>query len=270
MKIKIFTVLFLAGSIIQLLLPACSNRSRHRLPKNFTYNIFKDSIKAVVYDSNNDETNIFDSTIFTPGKDSVQNLLIQIDSTWHHELSMIESMDTLLRIWKKNDQYEQSDLESIRENLKVLDSFLIRKQVADSGKCSEKDCLLYAEVIKQNQTMYLYLDGGLIDSFSVSTGVKNRQTPVMSVRPSGPLFTKYTSKKFPGGNYMGLGNMPYVVFIKGGYAIHGTTPGNHNKLGKPASHGCIRLHPINARIFYELVKIIGVSDTWVSVKDSLP
>ena len=69
---------------------------------------------------------------------------------------------------------------------------------------------------------------------------------------------------------MGMGNMPYVVFIRGGYAIHGTTPGNFAKLGTPASHGCIRLHPVNARIFYELVKLTGLADTWITVKDSLP
>jgi lipoprotein-anchoring transpeptidase ErfK/SrfK len=92
----------------------------------------------------------------------------------------------------------------------------------------------------------------------------------LSVRASGPLFKKYTSRKFPGGNYQGLGNMPYAVFIKGGYAIHGTTTGNFAKLGTRASHGCIRLHPVNAKIFYELVKLIGINNTWVSITDSLP
>jgi hypothetical protein len=48
----------------------------------------------------------------------------------------------------------------------------------------------------------------------------------LNVRGSGPIFKKYTSKKFSGGNYEGLANMPYAVFIKGGYAIHGTTTGN--------------------------------------------
>ena len=109
----------------------------------------------------------------------------------------------------------------------------------------------------------------MIDSFKVSTGKGKYETPELNVRPSGPLFTKYTSKKFPGGNYQGLGNMPYVVFVRGGYAIHGTTPGNFSKLGTKASHGCIRLHPDNAKIFFELVKRIGLDNTWVTVSDSL-
>jgi lipoprotein-anchoring transpeptidase ErfK/SrfK len=80
------------------------------------------------------------------------------------------------------------------------------------------------------------------------------------------MYLKYTSKKFPGGNYMGLGNMPYAVFIKGGYAIHGTTPGNFSLLGRTGSHGCIRLHPENAKTFYDLVQKHTLKNTWVTVQ----
>ena len=66
-----------------------------------------------------------------------------------------------------------------------------------------------------------------------------------------------------------MGNIPYAVFVKGGYAIHGTTPGNFSKLGTEASHGCIRLHPDHGRVFYELVRLIGLSNTWVKVQDTI-
>jgi len=46
--------------------------------------------------------------------------------------------------------------------------------------------------------------------------------------------------------------MSYAFFVRGGYAIHGTTPENFSKLVTKASHGCIRLHPDYARIFFEL------------------
>ena len=61
--------------------------------------------------------------------------------------------------------------------------------------------------------------------------------------------------------------MPYAIFIKGGYAIHGTTPGNFLKLGHRASHGCIRLHPDNARKLFELVNSYGLQNTWVKVHE---
>jgi lipoprotein-anchoring transpeptidase ErfK/SrfK len=109
----------------------------------------------------------------------------------------------------------------------------------------------------------------LTDTFSVSTGNKNHPTPDINMRPNGPTYIKYSSRKYPGGNYQGLGNMPYVVFIKGGYAVHGTTPGNFLKLGHRASHGCVRLHPDNAKLVYELVNTYGLENTWVTVTESL-
>ena len=115
--------------------------------------------------------------------------------------------------------------------------------------------------------MYLYENGNIVDTFLVTTGNRKHKTPQMNRRPSGPMFLKYTSKKFPGGNYMGLGNMPYVVFIRGGYAIHGTTPGNFSLLGRTASHGCVRLHPTNAKIFYDMVQKYSLNETWITIQN---
>ena len=49
--------------------------------------------------------------------------------------------------------------------------------------------------------------------------------------------------------------MPNSVFFHGGYAIHGT--GYIKNLGRPASHGCVRLHPSNAAKLYSLVHKYG-------------
>ena len=49
--------------------------------------------------------------------------------------------------------------------------------------------------------------------------------------------------------------MPHSLFFYGGYAIHGT--GAIRQLGRPASHGCVRLHPANARALYPLVGSYG-------------
>jgi lipoprotein-anchoring transpeptidase ErfK/SrfK len=59
--------------------------------------------------------------------------------------------------------------------------------------------------------------------------------------------------------------MPHSIFFRGGYAIHGT---NHVKsLGRPASHGCIRLHPSNAKKLFKLVKTSGPSNTRIVVQN---
>src|SRR5215204_3869854 len=49
--------------------------------------------------------------------------------------------------------------------------------------------------------------------------------------------------------------MPYSLFFRGGYAIHGTN--SIRQLGRPASHGCVRLHPGNAAALYRLVQSRG-------------
>ena len=46
--------------------------------------------------------------------------------------------------------------------------------------------------------------------------------------------------------------MPHSIFFNGGYAIHGSY--EIGRLGTPASHGCIRLHPHNATTLFNLVQ----------------
>jgi hypothetical protein len=48
--------------------------------------------------------------------------------------------------------------------------------------------------------------------------------------------------------------MPYAIFFSRGLAIHGTTMGG---LGRPASHGCVRLSVDHARDLYEWVEQYG-------------
>ncbi|TIP72473.1 MAG: L,D-transpeptidase, partial [Mesorhizobium sp.] len=57
--------------------------------------------------------------------------------------------------------------------------------------------------------------------------------------------------------------MPHAVFYRGGYAIHGT--GSVKSLGRPASHGCVRLHPRNAAAFYSMVRKAGFRNTRIVV-----
>lgn len=253
--------------VVSIVLQHCKPAGSKKLPENFNYKSFKDSIQAEIKDTAVDTQNIFDTTIYNPAVDTSGPLLKKFDSVWRREITTMGQIDTLLKLWKKTDTYTPEEMEVIKKNVIVLDSFFSKAHASEHDDCKENDCIIYAEIIKSKQTLYLHLDGELIDSFPVSTGISSRETPSMSVRPSGPMLIKYTSKKFPGGNYNGLGNMPYAVFIRGGYAIHGTTIGNFKKLGSRASHGCIRLHPVHAKIFFELVKRIGINYTWIIIRD---
>lgn len=254
----IFTMMFFLS---------CKTTERKKLPDHFSYASFKDSILHHKPDTIFETQNMLDSSMYDPSADTVIPFLKRYDSLWRSDIAVMQKIDSLIRLWKKTDKYSAEELEAIKANQAILDSFLNKSHAVEHSGCKEKECLIFAEIVKSKQILYLYLDGILIDSFAVSTGMPKYETPTMSVRPHGPLFTKYKSRKFPGGNYMGLGNMPYAVFIRGGYAIHGTTVGNFKKLGKKASHGCVRLHPVNAKIFYELVKRIGIDYTWVTIKE---
>ncbi len=50
--------------------------------------------------------------------------------------------------------------------------------------------------------------------------------------------------------------MPYAIFFSRGLAIHGT---NERGLGRPASHGCVRLSVPHAQELFELVEQNGAT-----------
>ena len=58
--------------------------------------------------------------------------------------------------------------------------------------------------------------------------------------------------------------MPHSVFFSGGYAVHGSYDVRH--LGRPASHGCVRLSPGHAATLYGLVEDQGVRATRVVIR----
>lgn len=135
-----------------------------------------------------------------------------------------------------------------------------------STRCYRATCKVWAQVVKAEQKMYLYVNGSLVNAWPVSTGVRGHGTPNFDRHPNGRIYDRYTSTKYPGGDYLNLGNMPYAIFIEGGFAIHGTGKGNWKKLGKEASHGCVRVHPDNAFKFNRLVREAGIYNTWITIQ----
>lgn len=194
--------------------------------KKFDYAAF---VAATPVDHlNYDEENVFDSADYDPAAANIDEVL----SEW--------------------DEYYGS-LSSITDFAAVGDG------------CRRATCQVWARVSIAEQRLYLYVDGEHVDTWLVSSGTGNR-TPKFDRHPNGRIYNKYSSKTYPGGDYNGLGNMPYAVFIQGGYAIHGTPRSNWSKLGSKASHGCIRVHPDNGYRFNRLVREVGISNTWITVE----
>src|SRR4029078_2848486 len=56
--------------------------------------------------------------------------------------------------------------------------------------------------------------------------------------------------------------MPHSIFFTTrGHAIHGTE--HTRNIGRPASHGCVRLEPENARTLFNMVKQEGMANVRV-------
>ena len=115
---------------------------------------------------------------------------------------------------------------------------------------------LVAHVDISSQTMTVHKDGRVIHRWKVSTGRSGYRTPTGTYGPK-RMHTMWHSRKYQ------MSPMPYSIFFRGGYAIHGT---NYvSKLGRPASHGCVRLHTANAKRLFQLTRQVGPKNMRVRI-----
>jgi lipoprotein-anchoring transpeptidase ErfK/SrfK len=106
------------------------------------------------------------------------------------------------------------------------------------------------------QRMYVYVDGKLQHDWAISSGRKGYETPTGSYRPT-RLEREWYSRQYDDAP------MPNAIFFSGGYAIHGTY--ETRRLGRTASHGCIRLAPSNAARLFSLVEERGRRSTRIEI-----
>jgi lipoprotein-anchoring transpeptidase ErfK/SrfK len=106
------------------------------------------------------------------------------------------------------------------------------------------------------QAMTVTVDSLYYATWRVSTARRGYHTPIGTFRP-------YLLKRMHYSSKYENSPMPYSVFFRGGYAIHGT--GYVKSLGRPVSHGCVRLHPRNAATLYRLVRSYGMGNTRIVI-----
>jgi lipoprotein-anchoring transpeptidase ErfK/SrfK len=115
---------------------------------------------------------------------------------------------------------------------------------------------------KSTQEATVFVDGVETYNWKVSTGKPGYVTP------SG-TYTATSMNKIWYSKEWDNAPMPHAVFfMKDGHAIHGTL--EVKNLGKPASHGCVRLAPENATILFDLVKQNGLKNTQVVLSGETP
>lgn len=128
--------------------------------------------------------------------------------------------------------------------------------LAVSGRAQAGDVSVRIDL--SDQQMEVRLDDVTRYVWPVSTARQGKCTPVGT----------YTVQSMKRMHYSTLYNnapMPWSIFFRGNYAIHGTT--QTDQLGNPASAGCVRLHPENAEILYDLVLENGRSNTVIEIAE---
>ena len=113
-----------------------------------------------------------------------------------------------------------------------------------------------AHISLSTQRMNVSIDGVPRFNWAISTARPGYRTPTGTFKPTA-LFRYHASTIYSGSP------MPYSIFFLRGYAIHGSYETKY--LGRPASHGCVRLHPSNAAALYSLVKTYGPSNTVIRI-----
>lgn len=106
------------------------------------------------------------------------------------------------------------------------------------------------------QKMIVKLHGVAVHEWPISSGRGSYRTPVGTFKPQSMRVRHFSS-------LFNNAPMPYSIFFHGHYAVHGTT--DIKNLGRRASHGCVRLHPANARVLFELIQKRGAANAQIVV-----
>ncbi|HXN66177.1 MAG TPA: L,D-transpeptidase [Bradyrhizobium sp.] len=114
------------------------------------------------------------------------------------------------------------------------------------------------QIDKSSQRIAVSVDGMTRYNWPISTGRSSYGTPSGVYHPQ-LMARRWFSRKYYNSP------MPHAIFFYGGFAIHGTY--ELSRLGGPASHGCVRLHPSNAATLFSLVEHSGPRNTRIEISN---
>ncbi len=114
------------------------------------------------------------------------------------------------------------------------------------------------QIDKSSQRMAVRVGGMMRYNWPVSTGRSGYGTP------SGVFHPQLMARRWFSRRYYNS-PMPHAIFFYGGFAIHGTY--ELTRLGGPASHGCVRLHPSHAATLFALVERNGPRNTLIEISN---
>ena len=134
----------------------------------------------------------------------------------------------------------------------ALAALFVFLTAADHAKAA-----ILVQIDRSTQTMQVVVDGYPRYTWPVSTGRRRLPTPAGVFHPQS-MAVRWYSRKYDNSP------MPHSIFFHGGIAIHGTY--ETAWIGRPVSHGCVRLQPTNAALLFSLVRQEGMGATTIVVR----
>ncbi len=151
---------------------------------------------------------------------------------------------------EQRKELQKHELDKLRKEQQKIQ----RQRVTEVKRGESRGLTVHIDLSQQG--MSVYRRGLLLYKWRVSTAKKGYVTPTGIYRP------KYLRKMHYSQRYH-KSPMSHSIFYSGNFAIHGTK--SVSRLGRRASHGCVRLHPKNARKLYSLVQKYGKKNTVIKI-----
>lgn len=141
----------------------------------------------------------------------------------------------------------------------TLSRLVLAAAIVISGLALTPACAgVVVQIDKSSQRMAVSVDGATRYNWPVSTGRRGYGTPNGVFRPQS-MARRWFSRRYYNSP------MPHSIFFYHGFAIHGTN--DISRLGGPASHGCVRLHPSHAAALFALVERNGPRHTRIEISN---
>jgi len=148
------------------------------------------------------------------------------------------------------------NLNPLKHNLNSVIAAALLAGAAFAGTSNIAQAGVDVKINLTTQRMNVSVDGYHYATYKISSGRRGHTTPTGRYRVQ-RMEKMHYSRKYHNSP------MPHSIFFRGGFAIHGT--GAISRLGRVASHGCVRLHPNNARELYRLIKAEGSRGTKIKL-----
>ncbi len=193
--------------------------------------------------------------------DDISNELAKVNEKISNLKIQKEALEASARETEKqtkllNEQKKEALLLAKKEvkKLEAQKEILAIKKYA--GVLGKGENYITAHIDLSDQEMYVYRGENILYKWNVSTARRGYVTPKGNYKPQF-IERMHYSKRYHNSP------MPYSIFFHGNYAIHGTN--SIRRLGRRASHGCVRLHPKHAKKLYALVKEYGKPNIFIKI-----